>query len=116
MVLTRSLFQIAVVDMFESCTSDWGSPLLCTDLLLTRGVNQQSLSGFSLSSQSSVESSGLIWREYWQSVCSLIGFAGVIHTDVSLVPMWIRLLEGPRQTEAIRSLCKRPQGPGNGSP
>ncbi|MED6233044.1 hypothetical protein ATANTOWER_006165 [Ataeniobius toweri] len=46
---------------------------MCTDLLQTSEVNQQSLSAFCLSSQLSVESSGLIWREYWQSVCSLIG-------------------------------------------
>lgn len=87
------IFEKAVEDMFESCADDLVSLLLCTDLLLTTEVNQQSLSGFSLSSQSSVESSGLIWREYWQSVCSLIGFAGAIHTDVSVVLMWIRLLE-----------------------
>ena len=48
------------------------------------------------------------------SVCSLIGFGGAIHTDVSVVPMWIRCLEGPRQSEAIRSLFKWPLGPGNG--
>lgn len=49
------------------------SPLLYTG---TTEVNQQSLSALCLSSRHSVQSSGLIWREYWQSVCSLIGFGG----------------------------------------
>lgn len=44
-----------------------------------------------------------------------LALGGAIHTDVSVLPMWIRYLEGPRQTEAIRSLFKWPLGPGNGS-
>lgn len=70
--LDKNPFQIAVVDMDGSNAYTWVSPV-CTDLLQTAEVNQQSNSAFCLSSQPSVESSGLIWREYWQSVCSLIG-------------------------------------------
>lgn len=43
----------------------------------------------------------------------MIGFGGAIHTDVSTVPMWIRFLERPRQTETIRALSKWPLVPGN---
>lgn len=59
--------------MDESYTTTWVSTV-CTYLLRTAERNQQSHSAFCLSSRPSVESSGLIWREYWQSVCSLIGF------------------------------------------
>lgn len=41
--------------------------------------------------------------------------AGAIYTDVSVVAIWIKFLEGPILTEAIRSLSKWPLGPGNGS-
>lgn len=58
--------------MDESQTTTCVSTV-CTDLLRTAEVNQQSHSAFCLSSHPSAESSGLIWREYWQSVCSLIG-------------------------------------------
>lgn len=99
--------------VWVGCAGAWVSLFLCTDLLQTTEVNQQSLFALSLSSQLSVQSSGLIWWEYWQSVCSLIGFGGVIHTDVSVVPMWIRFLEEPRQAKAIRSFFKWALGSGN---
>lgn len=70
--LDKNSSQIAVVDMDESYTTTWVSTV-CPDLLRTAEVNQQSHLAFCLSSQPTVESSGLIWREYWQSVCSLIG-------------------------------------------
>lgn len=92
------------------------STFLCSDLPPSAEVNQQFLSALFPSSQLSAQfSSGLIWREYWQSVCSLIGSRGAIHTDVSVVLVWIRFLEGPRQTKAIRFLLKWPLGLGNGS-
>lgn len=92
------------------------SSFLCTDLPPTTEVNQQSLSAFFLSSQALCSELKPHLGGILAECCSLIGSGGAIHTDVSAVPMWIRFLEGPRQTEAIRSLSKWPLGPGNGSP
>ncbi len=41
----KNPFDIALVDRYESCVCAWVSPFMCTDLLPTTEVNQQSLSG-----------------------------------------------------------------------
>jgi len=114
----KNPFEIALVDRYESCAC----PLilfLCVQIhyRLQRLINNPSLlslSSFQIRPESAlvralVSSGGNI-----DSVCSLIGFEGAIRTDVSVVPMWIRFLEGPRKTEAIRSFSKWPLGPWNG--